>query len=224
MVPVKLKGLGMVVAMVALMSVGCCAKYKTEIDDLKNRLASSGGDKAALEAQISRARTGEQVMRTQFDTARADLARANSRIDELEAGAPPTGGGGVPPMGTEGTIVIQTLGSDVLFSSGRATLTAAGKTALSSTASKIRNSYPGSTIRVYGHTDSDPIKKTKNLWADNLDLSANRAMAVARYLVSKGLAASKVESVAMGQTRPIADNKTKAGKSKNRRVEIVVVK
>jgi len=221
MVPVRLKGLGMVVAMVALASVGCCAKYKTQIDLLEGKLEGTDALKSDLEAQLSRARTNEQTMRTQYDSAQDDLARANAKIADLEANGGGTGTGG---GGTEEAIFTETLGSDVLFSSGRATLTAAGKTALAATAAKIKSDFPTNTVRVYGHTDNDPIKKTKNLWADNLDLSANRAMAVARYLVFKGLTASKVETVAMGQTRPIADNKTTAGKAKNRRVEIVVVK
>lgn len=221
MVPVRLKGLGMVAAMVALTSVGCCAKYKTEIDDLKAKLEGTGGVKADLEAQLSRARTSEQAMRTQCDSARDELTRANVTIADLEAKLADgtktgTGTGG-------GAETVFTLGSDVLFSSGRATLTVAGQTALASIVSKIKSDYPTNTVRVYGHTDTDPIKRTKNLWADNLDLSSNRAMAVTRYLIKQGLTASKVESVGMGQTRPIADNKTKAGKAKNRRVEIIVV-
>ena len=136
-----------------------------------------------------------------------------------------TGGGGAPNGGLKGETPVyrHTVGSDVLFSSGRATLTTGGRNALVAVASKIKTSFPGNIVRVYGHTDSDPIVKSKKLWADNLDLSANRAMAVTRYLISKGVARSKIETVGMGASRPITSNKTKAGKAKNRRVEIIVV-
>jgi chemotaxis protein MotB len=80
------------------------------------------------------------------------------------------------------------------------------------------------TVRVMGYTDSDPIVKTKNLWKDNLDLSANRAMEVTRHLWSKGISAEHIETVAMGATHFMGPNTTKAGKAGNRRVEISVVK
>jgi chemotaxis protein MotB len=111
----------------------------------------------------------------------------------------------------------------LLFRSGRATLTSGGKKALSVIASNIMTNHPGKYIRIYGHTDSDPIRKTKNLWADNLDLSSNRAMAVARYMISRGIKGSLIESVGMGSTRPIAGNKSVADKKKNRRVEIMII-
>ena len=78
-------------------------------------------------------------------------------------------------------------------------------------------------MRVYGYTDSDPIKRSARLWKDNLDLSANRAMAVTRELRKLGIPAESIETVAMGATRSVAPNRTKADKAKNRRVEIVVV-
>ena len=115
------------------------------------------------------------------------------------------------------------MSSDVLFASGRASLTAAGKKALSSIVATLNRSYSGRIVRVYGHTDGDPIRKSKKLWLDNLDLSANRAMSVARYLIANGVKAANVETVAMGETRPVASNKTKAGKARNRRVEIIVI-
>ena len=66
---------------------------------------------------------------------------------------------------------------------------------------------------VQGHTDNvgDAAK--------NKALSQKRADAVAKYLVSKGVDASRLTSVGYGSEMPIADNKTAAGKSKNRRVE-----
>jgi len=235
MVPERLKGLSgagvLVLVLVALMGVGCCTRYKKDIEQLHRDKDDLTQLKSDAEAELSRARTSEQAMQSQLGAAETKLATAQATIKDLEAklAAKPAGGGTPSNGGTvalkgETTVYKQTVGSDVLFSSGRATLTAAGKTALAAAISKITTQYAGNVVRVYGHTDSDPIVKTKKLWADNLDLSANRAMAVARYLISKGVPKAKVETVAMGASRPVADNKTKAGKAKNRRVEIVVVK
>lgn len=75
-------------------------------------------------------------------------------------------------------------------------------------------------VDVVGHTDSDPIKKSK--WKDNWQLSAERALAVLRYLNSKGISSEKIRAVAAGSSRPVASNKSSSGKAQNRRVEIVV--
>ena len=116
------------------------------------------------------------------------------------------------------------LGGDILFRAGRATLTSAGKNSLGQVVSAIKGQYAGLPVRVYGYTDSDPVRKSKRLWKDNLDLSANRAMAVTRYFVSQGIPNENIETIGMGATNFIAGNRTKAEKTRNRRVEIVVVK
>lgn len=117
-----------------------------------------------------------------------------------------------------------TVGSDILFSPGRASLRASGKRALGRIVSELNGRYSGMPVRVYGFTDSDPIRRSKKLWKDNLDLSSNRAMAVVRYLIQRGVPKENIESIGMGDSNPIAGNTSKAGKAKNRRVEIVVVK
>ena len=72
-------------------------------------------------------------------------------------------------------------------------------------------------IEINGHTDN--VGKP----AENLILSKNRAKAVMDYLVSKQIAAARVTYKGFGETKPIADNKTEAGKAKNRRTEFKIV-
>jgi len=74
----------------------------------------------------------------------------------------------------------------------------------------------GLKLGVYGHTDN------KGSDAINQPLSEQRAYAVRDYLLKKGIVENRVEAKGFGSTRPIADNNTEAGKSKNRRVEIVL--
>ena len=74
----------------------------------------------------------------------------------------------------------------------------------------------GLKIGVYGHTDNSGSD------AVNIPLSEKRADAVKAYLLKKGLTANRVEAKGFGATKPIADNNNEAGKSKNRRVEIVL--
>ena len=68
-----------------------------------------------------------------------------------------------------------------------------------------------------GHTDSIGSAEY------NQKLSLRRAEAVKSYLVSKGVAASRIFVEGKGEAQPVADNKTKEGRAKNRRVEIEVV-
>jgi len=74
----------------------------------------------------------------------------------------------------------------------------------------------GLKIGVYGHTDNSGSD------AVNTPLSEKRADAVKTYLQKKGLAGNRIEAKGFGSTKPVADNTAEAGKSKNRRVEIVL--
>ncbi|MXO70590.1 OmpA family protein [Alteraurantiacibacter buctensis] len=74
--------------------------------------------------------------------------------------------------------------------------------------------YPNSLIDVMGHTDSTGSDSY------NLDLSRRRAEAVTNFLVSRGVARSRIESIGYGEQYPVADNTTEAGRAQNRRVEI----
>ena len=87
----------------------------------------------------------------------------------------------------------------------------------------IRSDYANRKIRVEGHTDSTPITKTKSRWASNWELSSYRACAVLRRLLSEGAVnSSNISAIGFADQRPVGDNKTKAGRSMNRRVEIIV--
>ena len=82
----------------------------------------------------------------------------------------------------------------------------------------ILKEYPNSNFSLEGHTDSAGKPAT------NQTLSENRAAAVKNYLIEKGIDAARLTSAGYGATKPIADNKTKAGKANNRRVEVKLVK
>ncbi|MBC7426790.1 MAG: OmpA family protein [Bacteroidia bacterium] len=81
----------------------------------------------------------------------------------------------------------------------------------------ILNEYPESSVYVEGHTDDVGDD------AANLDLSQRRANSVKTYLQAKGVAAERLTSTGYGETKPVADNKTKAGKALNRRVDFNLV-
>jgi outer membrane protein OmpA-like peptidoglycan-associated protein len=74
------------------------------------------------------------------------------------------------------------------------------------------------TVEVAGHTDS------RGSDAYNMNLSQQRADAVRRYLIDKGVAADRLTAKGYGESKPIADNATDEGRFKNRRVELVPLK
>ena len=77
--------------------------------------------------------------------------------------------------------------------------------------------YPDLRLEIQGHTDDvgDDAK--------NLDLSQRRAESVKAYLVAQGIDEGRLEAKGFGETVPIADNKTKAGRAENRRVEFKLI-
>jgi outer membrane protein OmpA-like peptidoglycan-associated protein len=82
---------------------------------------------------------------------------------------------------------------------------------------KFLKENPGIIIELGGHTDN-----VGNA-ASNLTLSKGRAKSVEVYLESKGIAPDRIQSKGYGMTKPVADNKTKEGKAKNRRVEFTIL-
>jgi OOP family OmpA-OmpF porin len=83
---------------------------------------------------------------------------------------------------------------------------------------KVLKDFPDVRLEISGHTDS--VGKADY----NRDLSQKRADSVKAYLVSQGIAADRLEAVGYGMDKPIASNKTKSGRSKNRRTEFNLIK
>ncbi|MCU1344989.1 MAG: OmpA/MotB domain protein, partial [Acidimicrobiia bacterium] len=109
----------------------------------------------------------------------------------------------------------------VLFESGSADLRPDGANLLATFAPTLRSL--GKTIEVEGHTDSEPVGPGGR-YKSNRGLSADRAATVADYLVlDQGFPSDLVRAAGLGDSHPIADNSTPAGRAKNRRVVITVL-
>ena len=109
-----------------------------------------------------------------------------------------------------------TYAADAFFDFDKAVLKPAGKAKLDDLVSKVKGINLEVIIAV-GHTDSVGSD------AYNQKLSVRRSEAVKAYLVSKGIEKNRVYTEGKGEKQPVADNKTKEGRAKNRRVEIEVV-
>jgi OOP family OmpA-OmpF porin len=109
-----------------------------------------------------------------------------------------------------------TFAADVLFDFDKSVVKPEGKSKLDDLAGKIRDVNLEVVIAI-GHADSIGSD------AYNQKLSVRRAESVKAYLVSKGIEPNRVYTEGKGEKQPVADNKTKEGRAKNRRVEIEVI-
>jgi flagellar motor protein MotB len=81
----------------------------------------------------------------------------------------------------------------------------------------------GELLMVSGFTDDRPVRESNAQFADNLELSAQRALTVTRALIDEGLPAASVFAAAFGPAQPVASNADEAGRARNRRVEMAPV-
>jgi len=116
------------------------------------------------------------------------------------------------PMGIGAKIVL----NNVFFDSGKAILRPESYPELNRLIA-IMNQYPKLVVEISGHTDNVGSD------ANNQKLSQKRAQAVVDYIVSMGVAINQITAMGYGESQPRADNKTKAGKQLNRRVEAKVM-
>lgn len=136
--------------------------------------------------------------RQEAQEARMELVRAKSERPAAVAAS--------------GQNVVMNVSGSVAFAAGSDVLTSAGKKQLDGIVRSLQGQYSGHKISIEGHTDNTPLVRTKEKWRTNLWLSANRARAVADYLMSRGIPESSISIVGHG-----------AGMSKGRLVEIVVL-
>jgi flagellar motor protein MotB len=210
----------------SLAAAGCQNKLH---DD--NLALHDQNNKLQAELNETRSRLADTQGRLSQAPDPASVGQMQSRIAELEAqlkAAPPATPGAAagpadPSMAgieatydkARGTLTVN-LPGEILFPPGKATLKPSASPTLDKIVSAIKKDYSTKTIYVDGHTDADPITRTKDQWEDNWDLAAARANAVRRYLTSHGVNSKNVDLRAFGPNRP------KGKKKASRRVEIVV--
>lgn len=204
----------LLIGLVSIFLLTGCTNWKKKYDNLLVVHKNLQGRYEYLESQKSQ--LSAQV--TQDQQTIRELER---KIAERQSAAKASGfeGYDVEYDPAAGTITV-TLPNAILFDSGQASLKKATSTELNHIRSVLQQKYSNRPIDVVGHTDSDPIKKSK--WKDNLELSSQRALTVVRYLIDRGVDRKRIRAVGCGAARPIASNSSASGKARNRRVEIVV--
>lgn len=116
-----------------------------------------------------------------------------------------------------------TFDSGILFTTSSATLSSAAKASLSKFANNVLNQNRDMDVAIYGYTDNQGWRNSTKEQSvqKNLNLSQERAQSVSSYLLGCGVSANQIKSVeGMGESNPVADNSTEAGRQENRRVEV----
>ncbi|HZE97494.1 MAG TPA: flagellar motor protein MotB [Planctomycetota bacterium] len=190
---------------------------------------SSGAD---LQARVDELTREQEELQRQKEAAESDALAYRTKCEALERKsrrdpepAPAVSPIPADPVGLDirkrGNDTVINIPSDVFFASGSATLSPGGEKSMGKIADYIRKNQNGGMIRVEGHSDSDPIRRTKGKFHCNWDLSFQRAHAVMHFLVDKGqVDPHQLVCEAYGEYQP----QNPGDKSKNRRVEIVLAR
>lgn len=210
------------VPLMAFAAIGCNNAVHDENQALRRQAIELQERNRQLEADLNaRPGTGDvTALQGQIEERNKMIADLQAQLNKPAPDAPPAPSGldgvTVTRDDSRGTITVNVPG-DVLFASGDAAVKNTAKGTLNKIAGILQKDFAKNKIFVNGHTDTDPIVKTKDKWKDNLDLSAERARSVADYLISQGVDKSRITPRAFGASEP------KGSKDKSRRVEIVVV-
>ena len=116
-----------------------------------------------------------------------------------------------------------TFDGGILFGTGQSTLTATAQSSLTSFANNVLKPNLDMNVGIVGYTDNQGWKNSTAAQSaeKNQQLSEQRANAVSNYLKTLGVTSNQIKEVAgLGESNPVADNSTAAGKAQNRRVEV----
>ncbi len=192
--------------------------YDMENKRLRNQRDMAIAESASQVEQLNLEQARAAELSQRVAAMEADIADRDKEVDDLKGRFAGTGIG----VERRGDWVVLNVPSSLTFKSGSSTLNTKGKGGLQKVAQEMSGTYAGKTFWIEGHTDNDPITKSK--WESNLHLSAARALSVANFLIKdSSVDASSIRVAAYGENSPKVDNKTKEGKAGNRRVEIVIL-
>jgi outer membrane protein OmpA-like peptidoglycan-associated protein len=177
-------------------------KALTEAEQARAAAAVEAAQAAQAKLEAEQARFAAQAEAEKAARAKADAEQLMKELSELKA------------QQTERGIVL-TIG-DVLFATGKANLSPNANKSVAKLAEFLKK-YPTRNVLIEGHTDS--------VGSDdfNLVLSLQRANSVKARLVADSVDTARITTVGYGEKYPVASNDTKAGKTQNRRVDLIIL-
>jgi chemotaxis protein MotB len=201
---------------------GVIDALKQENLDLSQRTEGMARDAELARLDAQKAMGERDSARDAFNALQAQLGNMK-RPEVVQAASKDLGGGVTMEMTPEGTRY--KIENHVLFDTGKAVVKADGQRTLTDIVIP-RLRQDGFRIRVEGHTDNVPIvqpETQKKYPRGNLELSGERALEVATFLIKRGIPANRVAYAGYGEFKPVASNDADKGRAQNRRVEILVL-
>lgn len=183
------------------------------IAELRQKVADLEGENGRLKADIAnlqkvkeeKVREVSKTYEDLLDKMKTEISQGQVTISELK-----------------GKLTVNMVDA-ILFDSGKAEVKVEGLQVLQKVID-ILKTVKDKAIRIEGHTDNDQIVgNLAKKFPTNWELSAARAINVARYLQQQGIDPMVLSAIAYGEYRPVASNDTEEGKAKNRRIEIILV-
>ena len=183
------------------------------IFELRRKVADLDAENAKLKAEnASLVKAREEQVQKVSSTYESLLEKMKSEISK----------GQVTISELKGKLTVNMVDS-ILFDSGKAEVKKGGLEILGKVISILKD-VNDKSIRIEGHTDTVQIVGVlAKRYPTNWELSAARAINVARYLQDQGIDPGQLSAVAYGEWKPVATNDTAEGKAKNRRIEIILV-
>lgn len=183
------------------------------ISELRRKVAGLEEENAKLKAEnASLVKAREEQVQKVSSTYESLLEKMKSEISQ----------GQVTISELKGKLTVNMVDS-ILFDSGRAEVKKGGLEILGKVVSILKD-VNDKSIRIEGHTDNVQISRAlAQRYPTNWELSAARAINVARYLQGQGIDPGQLSAVAYGEWKPVATNDTVEGRAKNRRIEIILV-
>ncbi len=203
------------------------SQLTTNLEQERQRLKTEAEEKARLAAEREQLKQEQSQLNASLEQERAakeeEIRRLTKTQEELSRS--------LQDEIAKGNITIQqvrdrltiNMVDRVLFDSGQAQVKPAGLKVLKQV-SDVLNKITDKQIRIEGHTDNVPIStKLQDRFKTNWELSTARATTVVRYLIDQGgVQPQALSAVGYADTHPIAGNDSEAGRSSNRRIEIVL--
>ena len=178
-------------------------KFKAEADAQRAALRAAGEREADLKKKLA---AEKKALAEERAKAEARQAEAMNKLNELQSK--------LIQVSKDARGIILSM-SDILFDVNKATLKADLKTSHAKVAG-ILSVYQQFNVSIEGNTDNTGSAE------HNMKLSQQRADNVKAFLVEQGIDAARLDAKGLGMTMPIADNSTKEGRQKNRRVDLVI--
>jgi chemotaxis protein MotB len=183
------------------------------ISDLRRKVADLDAENMKLQAEnASLAKAREEQEQKVSSSYESLLEKMKSEISQ----------GQVAISERKGKLTV-TMVDSILFDAGKAEVKKGGIEILGKVVSILKD-MSDKSIRIEGHTDTMQISRASaQRYPTNWELSAARAVNVARFLQDQGIDPGNLSAVAYGEWKPVATNDTAEGKAKNRRIEIILV-